>query len=580
MTAPTLGTGVSSLPPEGAVPPKGGLSAEQTPTLGAGVSSLPPEAELIPLPPLLTVHGLRISFAGKEVVHGIDFSIAPGEKLALVGESGSGKTVTALSLLRLVQNADITGKSMFLGRDLLSMPERELRGLRGQDISMIFQEPMTALNPLFTVGDQIAEVLELKQGLARTLCAQAAVKMLAETGIAEPARRANAYPHQLSGGQRQRAMIAMALACQPKLLLADEPTTALDVALRGQILDLLAGLQKKNGMAVLMITHDLNLVRRFADRVIVMENGHIVEQGAVSDVFAHPQHSYTRRLIDSKPVRDVTECGPVANEPAVLQARALRVGYSTALPGIRGWFKRGEFVAVQGADFSLPPGQTLGVIGESGSGKSSLALAALGLLPFSGDLQVTGQAWGSSAASNKSLRRVVQVVFQDPFSSLSPRLTVEEIVGEGLLVHEPGLSQAERRVRVTQALLEVGMVSDLDGVQFEALLQRYPHEFSGGQRQRLAIARALIVKPRVLVLDEPTSALDVTIQKQVLQLLQRLQRERGLSYLLITHDVDVIRAMAHQVLVMKDGRIVESGPAERVLEAPAHEYTKTLLASS
>lgn len=589
MTAPTLGTGASSLPPEGALAPRGGPSSLVTPPTRA--TALPPEgavppkgglsAERASQPPLLTVHGLRVSFAGKEVVHGIDFSIAPGEKLALVGESGSGKTVTALSLLRLVQNADITGKSMFLGRDLSSMPERELRGLRGQDISMIFQEPMTALNPLFTVGDQIAEVLELKQGLARTLCAQAAIKMLAETGIAEPERRAKAYPHQLSGGQRQRAMIAMALACQPKLLLADEPTTALDVALRGQILDLLAGLQRKNGMAVLMITHDLNLVRRFADRVIVMENGHIVEQGTVSDVFSHPRHSYTRRLIDSKPVRDVTECGgPVASEPAVLQARALRVGYATALPGIRGWFKRGEFVAVQGADFSLLPGQTLGVIGESGSGKSSLALAALGLLPFSGDLQVTGQAWGLSAASNKSLRRVVQVVFQDPFSSLSPRLTVEEIVGEGLLVHEPGLSQAERRVRVEQALQEVGMGADQMGAELASLLQRYPHEFSGGQRQRLAIARALVVKPRVLVLDEPTSALDVTIQKQVLQLLQRLQRERGLSYLLITHDVDVIRAMAHQVVVMKDGRVVESGPAERVLEAPEHEYTKTLLASS
>ena len=539
-----------------------------------GVSSLK-SAALAPQPPLLTVHGLRVAFAGNEVVHGIDFSIAAGEKLALVGESGSGKTVTALSLLRLVQNAEISGRAMFKEGDLLSMSEHALRGLRGQDISMIFQEPMTALNPLFTVGDQIAEVLALKQGLAKGLCAQAAIQLIAETGIAEPERRAQSYPHQLSGGQRQRAMIAMALACQPKLLLADEPTTALDVTLRGQILDLLASFQQKNGMAVLMITHDLNLVRRFADRVIVMENGHIVEQGAVADVFERPQHPYTQRLIDSKPVRNVQALAP-ADVQTVMQASALRVAYPTPLAGFKGWFKRGEFVAVQGADFQLQMGQTLGVIGESGSGKSTLALAVLGLLPFGGALQVTGQAWGVSTVHNKAMRRVVQVVFQDPFSSLSPRLTVEEIVGEGLLVHEPDLSQAVRRERVVQALQEVGMEED----QFEGLMQRYPHEFSGGQRQRLAIARALIVKPQVLVLDEPTSALDVTIQKQVLQLLQRLQRERGLSYLLITHDVDVIRAMAHHVLVMKDGHVVESGAALSVLANPVHAYTRSLLASA
>ena len=525
--------------------------------------------------PLLAVHGLRISFAGKEVVHGLDFSLAPGEKLALVGESGSGKTVTALSLLRLAQNAEISGKALFNGRDLLSMPERELRGMRGQDISMIFQEPMTALNPLFTVGDQIAEVLELKQGLARALCAQAAIKLIANTGISEPERRAKAYPHQLSGGQRQRVMIAMALACQPKLLLADEPTTALDVTLRGQILDLLTGFQQENGMAVLMITHDLNLVRRFADRVIVMENGHIVEQGAVAEVFARPQHPYTQRLIDSRPVRDVGAQAPDSGA-AVLQARALRVAYASPLPGFQGWFKHGEFVAVHDASFELLPGQTLGVIGESGSGKSTLALAALGLLPFQGRIQLSGRNWGVSAARDKLLRREIQVVFQDPFSSLSPRMTVEEIVGEGLWVHEPALSVVDRRLRVQQSLREVG----LDESQFVGLLQRYPHEFSGGQRQRIAIARALIVKPRVLVLDEPTSALDVTIQKQVLQLLQGLQRDHGLSYMLITHDVDVIRAMANHVLVMQSGCIVEAGTAASVLNQPQHKYSQKLLSSA
>ena len=535
------------------------------------------------LTPLLDVKNLSVSFGDKEVVHGINFSIAPGEKLALVGESGSGKTITALSLLRLVQDAKITGVVNYFGsqpnenmRDMLSISEQSLRGIRGQDIAMIFQEPMTALNPLFTVGDQIAEVLELKMGMSSAQAHQQAIQLLADTGIPEPERRVNSFAHQLSGGQRQRAMIAMALACQPKLLLADEPTTALDVSLRGQILDLLDSLQTKYGMAVLMITHDLNLVRRFAQRVMVMENGHIVEQGLVAEVFAKPQHSYTQRLIDSKPVRDVLELPAQTDTPALLQAQGLRVTYLTPLPGWRGWFSRGEFVAVHDAEFKLAPGQTLGVIGESGSGKSTLALAALGLLPFQGELTVAGQAWGAKQAHNKALRKTVQVVFQDPFSSLSPRLTVEEIVGEGLLVHAPTLSTQERQVRVISALDEVGLSES----QFPGLLQRYPHEFSGGQRQRIAIARALIVEPRLMVLDEPTSALDVTIQKQVLQLLQRLQRERGLSYLLITHDVDVIRAMAHEVIVMKDGEIVESGALAKVLDAPEHPYTRTLVAAT
>jgi microcin C transport system ATP-binding protein len=526
---------------------------------------------------LLDVQGLSVSFAGHKVVHGIDFSICPGERVALVGESGSGKTVTALSLLRLVANARLGGQALFNGKDLLALPESELRALRGRDMAMIFQEPMTALNPLMTVGEQIGEVLLLKTGLAKQQLAQKVIDLLAETGIPEPERRVNAFPHQLSGGQRQRAMIAMALACQPKLLLADEPTTALDVSLRGQILDLLTGLQQSHGMAVLLITHDLNLVRRFADRIIVMENGCIVEQGNTAEVFAKPQHAYTQRLIASKPTRDLAE--PPGDAPAVMRAKGLRVVYPTPLAGVRGWFRRGQFVAVQGADFELLPGQTLGVMGESGSGKSTLALAALGLLPFQGELQIAGQSWSANAASNKALRRQVQVVFQDPFSSLSPRLTVEEIVGEGLGVHAPELSRDERRQRVMTALRDVGLGTGDDAAMAQTL-QRYPHEFSGGQRQRLAIARALIINPGMLVLDEPTSALDVTVQKQVLQLLQKLQRERGLSYLLITHDVDVIRAMAHGVLVMKDGAIVESGPVQQVLTQPRHEYTRILVSAA
>ncbi|OGB33808.1 MAG: microcin ABC transporter ATP-binding protein [Burkholderiales bacterium RIFCSPLOWO2_02_FULL_66_35] len=526
--------------------------------------------------PLLQVQNLQVAFNGQPVVHGIDFSIAPGEKLALVGESGSGKTVSALSLLRLVHNAEVSGSALLAGRDLLQMTEHQLRGVRGDDVAVIFQEPMTALNPLYTVGDQIAEVLQLKKGLTAGQARSATVELLASTGIPEPARRAGAYPHQLSGGQRQRAMIAMALASNPKLLLADEPTTALDVSLRGQILDLLADLQRQHGMAVLLITHDLNLVRRFADRVAVMERGHLVEQGGVAEVFASPQHAYTRMLLASKPGRDVVEAPAEAGEP-VLQARGLRVSYPVPLPGLRGWFKKGEFVAVQGADLDIPPGRTLGVIGESGSGKSTLALAALGLLPHGGRLRVTGTDWNEAQKSGQSraLRQRIQVVFQDPFSSLSPRMTVEQIVGEGLLVHEPGLSAAQRRERVVVALADVGLVDDpRHGGDW---LQRYPHEFSGGQRQRLAIARALIVGPQLLVLDEPTSALDVTVQKQVLALLQRLQRERGLSYLLITHDVDVIAAMAHEVVVMKDGALLERGHVDRVLQHPQHPYTQALV---
>jgi microcin C transport system ATP-binding protein len=532
--------------------------------------------------PIVEVRDLRVSFGGKEVVHGVSFTVGAGERLALVGESGSGKTVTALSLLGLNLNASVTGSALFRGRggqlprDLLKMTERELLGVRGREIAMIFQEPMTALNPLYSVGDQIAEVLQFKEGLTKREAWMGAVQALRETGIPDPEHRVFAYPHQLSGGQRQRAMIAMGLAGRPQLLLADEPTTALDMSLRGQILELLASLQSRNGMSMLIITHDLNLVRRFANRVAVLEDGHLVEQGSVDEIFSRPRHPYTRKLIESRPERAVDEAPPAPGATPVMVARNLQIGYPVRIAGYKGWFRRGRFVAVKGASFVIAPGRTLGVVGESGSGKTTLALAALGLIPHEGELDVVGRRWGPHAGANKAIRRVVQVVFQDPFSSLSPRMAIEEIVGEGLQVHEPGLTVEQRRQRVVEALEDVGLTDR----QFPGLLHRYPHEFSGGQRQRLAIARALIVRPQLLVLDEPTSALDVTIQKQVLKLLQRLQRERGLSYLLITHDLDVIRAMAHDVVVMRDGEVVEEGEAEALFARPRNAYTKDLLAAA
>ncbi|MEO8203657.1 MAG: dipeptide ABC transporter ATP-binding protein [Betaproteobacteria bacterium] len=521
----------------------------------------------------LEVRDLSVEFGSRRVVDRVSFSLAEGERLALVGESGSGKTVTALSLMRLLDSARVSGEILFEGRDVLKLPLPELHALRGRDIAMVFQEPMTALNPVHRVGEQIAESLRIHEGMDAQAARDGAVAAMRRVGIEDPGRRARSYPHQLSGGQRQRAMIAMALACNPKLLVADEPTTALDASIRLQILELLDRLRAETGMSLLLITHDLNLVRRYADRVAVMERGVIVEQGASAEVMRAPSHPYTRKLIDSRPQRNAGSPG----EGRVLSAHDVSVEYPVPLAGIRGWFSKGRFVAVKGVDFELASGETLGIIGESGSGKTTLALALLNLVSARGEIRVGDAQWlGADAAAKRRLRREIQVVFQDPLSSLSPRLTVEAIVGEGLEIHEPGLDAAGRRERIVQALQEVGLT---ESGTVEPLLERYPHQFSGGQRQRIAIARALIVRPRIVVLDEPTSALDVTIQKQVLDLLGELQRRHGLSYVLVTHDIDVVRAMAHRVLVMKDSEVVESGPIDAVLVDSRSEYTRRLVAA-
>ncbi|AMV42358.1 ABC transporter ATP-binding protein [Paraburkholderia caribensis] len=523
--------------------------------------------------PLLELEHLRVTFGDTVAVDDVSLTIGRGERVALVGESGSGKSVTALSILRLLNDAQTSGVVRFDGEDLLAKSEREMRGMRGSDIAMIFQEPMTALNPLYTVGDQIAETIVLHDGVSANEARKRAVALLDRTGITEPGKRVNSYPHQLSGGQRQRAMIAMALACRPRLLLADEPTTALDVTIRAQIVELLLELQReeaeKRGMAVLLITHDLNLVRHFAQRVAVMEKGVLVESGPVDTLFASPQHPYTERLLRSRPERTVVPVLPIA--PVLLDARDVCVDFRTKLPGIAGWFQSGRFRAVNDATVSVRQGETLGIVGESGSGKSTLAMALLGLQRTShGAIDFQGRALGSYRGREQTtLRSNMQVVFQDPFSSLSPRQTIERIVGEGLALHRPQLNADARRDKVIGVLREVGID--------RTALQRYPHEFSGGQRQRIAIARALVLEPRILILDEPTSALDVSIQQQVLKLLAGLQRKYNLGFVFISHDLAVIGAMAHRVAVMQNGAIVETGEVERIFAEPSHPYTRKLL---
>lgn len=517
---------------------------------------------------LLTVRELSVRFAGKAVVDRVSFNIEAGEKFALVGESGSGKTVTALQLMGMTPEADTSGSIVFEDRQIRGMSDAQLRALRGKDIAMIFQEPMTALNPLFTIGNQIAEVLMLHEGLNARDAALRAVELLEKTGIPEPARRALSYPHQLSGGQRQRAMIAMALACKPKLLIADEPTTALDVTIQVQILELLNQLQRDEGMAVLMITHDLNLVKRFADRVGVMQHGRLLETADTATLFASPRESYTQQLLASHAKRMVSDH---ADGSVLMAAQGVRCSFFIK----QGWFKQREFVAVDKLDLTLSRGETLGIVGESGSGKSTLGMALLRLSVASTEGTVTfdGQTISDMrAAQLRPLRAQMQVVFQDPFASLSPRRTIEQTVSEGLALHQPHLSRSQLRSLASQAMREVGLSPEM--------MSRYPHEFSGGQRQRIAIARALVLKPALILLDEPTSSLDVSVQYQVLELLATLQQRHGIAYLFISHDLAVIRAMAHRVLVMKDGKVVESGTTSEVLSSPREAYTQRLLAAA
>ncbi len=526
--------------------------------------------------PVLTVEDLRVEFrtdAGMvRAVDGVGWSVAPGETLALVGESGCGKSVTALSVMRLLARPASrisSGRILFAGQDLLAMSEPEMRAIRGSAIAMIFQEPMTALNPLHTIGAQIAEVLTLHQGLDRHAARARAIALLERTGIAEAARRIDAYPHQLSGGQRQRAMIAMALAGRPKLLIADEPTTALDVTVQAQILKLLKDLQGRLGMAMLFITHDLGIVRKLAERVCVMKEGKIVEHGPIERVFKTPEHPYTRALIAAEPRPDPAPLRP--QSPIVLETDDLKVWF----PIKRGFLRRvvGHIKAVDGVSIAVRQGETLGIVGESGSGKTTLGLAILRLISSQGRIVFLGKSIaGLQFRDMLPFRRDMQIVFQDPYGSLSPRMSVSDIIEEGLWVHHPKLSKAERAQRVARALSDVGLDAD---TRF-----RYPHEFSGGQRQRIGIARALVLEPTFVVLDEPTSALDMLIQSQMVDLLRALQKRRNLTYLFISHDLRVVAALASRLVVMRNGKVVEEGPAADLFAHPRSDYTRALFAAA
>ena len=524
--------------------------------------------------PLLSIRDLHVDFRQGEgvvqAVRGVSFHVSAGETVALVGESGSGKSVTALSVLGLLPpGGRARGQVLFKGRNLLGAPEAELRAVRGGDISMIFQEPMTSLNPLHTIERQVSEVLIVHRGLSRKEARARVVDLLEQVGIDDPAGRLGAYPHQLSGGQRQRVMIAMALANEPDLLIADEPTTALDVTVQAQILDLLLELQSRLGMAMLFITHNLGIVRKMADTTFIMTAGEIVERGRTADIFTNPRHSYTRHLLSAEPKGEPPAARPEAE--LIVKADDLKVWF----PIKRGLFRRtvGYIKAVDGVDIALREGETLGIVGESGSGKSTLGLAVLRLISSTGRVVFLGRdIQALSGKALRPLRRDMQIVFQDPYGSLSPRMPVGEIVAEGLRVHNRGLSAKDLDERVERALREVGLDP---GTRF-----RYPHEFSGGQRQRIAIARAIVLEPKLLVLDEPTSALDMSVQAQVVDLLRDLQRAKGLSYLFISHDLKVVRALANAVIVLRAGRIVEQGSAEDIFSSPQQDYTKALMAAA